>query len=216
MVAAYPACQPELEPFDIAMAGGKAAAAAAAAAAMDAPAGGHCPPLELLAARRHADFDVNVTLEPPSADGRVEYVAAAPPDHRAAFGGSALPFASPRHAFENTPNAGVAQAEAGGRALRLQLQFPNSYYAGLGTTCVPPTVYLRYTAPGGQPVRASVKLSHGIPYRALAHPPARTGPEFYNNVHNLPVRTQEQILLDSAYPATNAEAPNFWGLKPSV
>ena len=36
---------------------------------------------------------------------------------------------------------------------------------------------------------------------------------FYYNP-DLPIRTQEQILIDSAYPCSNQEPNNFWGLTP--
>jgi len=36
---------------------------------------------------------------------------------------------------------------------------------------------------------------------------------FYCN-NNLPVRTQYQILVDSAYPTVNNVPKNFWGTMP--
>ena len=61
-----------------------------------------------------------------------------------------------------------------------------------------------------------LKLGQGIPYRSLTWPRKRNwniGPMFFCN-NNLPVRNQEQILRDSAYPKVNEEASNFWGLIP--
>lgn len=200
--ASFPACQPELEPFDY-----------AAGLATSGPVPEGTAPIQPGKAVK-ADFSVGVTLDPP-ANGPVEWLAAAPPDHRTSYGGSALPFATPRQAFEGTPNTGKVDS-IGGRSIKVVLQFPNSYYTGLGTQLVPPTVYLRYMSATGSPVRTAIKLSHGVPYRSLSHPPSRTGAEFYDNIAALPVRSQEQILYDSGYPSTNKEAPNFWGLKPAV
>ena len=42
----------------------------------------------------------------------------------------------------------------------------------------------------------------------------KTSPEFYAGRELLPVRTQYEILLDSAYPCKDEMDSNFWGLKP--
>ena len=66
----------------------------------------------------------------------------------------------------------------------------------------------------------SIKLGNGAPFRSLTYPPqnkgdaARCSPNFYATGHKLPIRTQEQILVDSGYPETNKMPPNFWGLRP--
>ena len=191
-MSAYPSCSPETsDPFDIVK---------GLAVGDDK-------------ARAVPDFEVQLTLPHSPDNGVIEYVAAAPPDYRSSYAGSALPFASPRQAFELSPNCGTVQVQ--GNQAYLRIQFPNSYYTGLGTIVVPPTVYIRYMH-GGRQQRTTVKLSQGVPYRALAPPPLRTGAEFYDNIWDLPVRSQEHILLDSAYPRTNTEAPDFWGLKPAV
>ena len=39
---------------------------------------------------------------------------------------------------------------------------------------------------------------------------------FYKSLQTLPVRSQEQILRDSAYPKKNKMPKNFWGLTPPV
>lgn len=212
----YATCQPELEPFDYAL-GGQPQDVYSDGTAMLAGVQS-CPPPAPLSARLQAqpDFIVNLTLEQPPDGGIIEYVAAAPPDYRTSFGGSALPFGSPRQAFEGSPSRGTARVAAyGGRQLQLQLQFPNSFYTGLGSKLVPPTLFVRYKF-GGRVIKAAIKLSNGIPYRSLAHPPLRHSAEFYGNIAHLPVRTQEGVLRDSAYPTNNAEASDFWGLKPAV
>lgn len=145
--------------------------------------------------------------------GVVEYIAAAPAERRATFTGSGLPFASPRQAFERTPNRGVARVGPGGTVM-LQLLYPNAYYVGLGTAYVPPVVHVSYTVAGAG-VRETVAVGGGLPFRTLTYPGTRSSCMFYDN-WNLPVRTQEQILRSSAYPEARATPANFWGLKPPV
>jgi hypothetical protein len=61
-----------------------------------------------------------------------------------------------------------------------------------------------------------INLGEGIPFRTLTWPVQRDwnkGALFYK-VDGLPVRTQNQILLDSAYPIVNKMPANFWGLTP--
>jgi hypothetical protein len=54
----------------------------------------------------------------------------------------------------------------------------------------------------------------------LSYPMQNTLPRkdamFYKYGWLMPVRTQEQILRDSAYPDENKMASNFWGLKPPL
>ena len=62
-------------------------------------------------------------------------------------------------------------------------------------------------------------MGNGIPFRMLTYQQtpvtvSRDSPNFYNGGFNLPVRTQEQILRDSAYPDKNTMPKNFWGLRP--
>ena len=62
-----------------------------------------------------------------------------------------------------------------------------------------------------------LKLGNGIPFRSLTWNKKMNwndGPMFYSNP-NLPVRNQEEILKQSAYPCTNQEPDNFWGLTPT-
>jgi len=145
--------------------------------------------------------------------GVVSYLAAAPAERRATFTGSGLPFASPRQAFERTPNRGVARVGPGGTC-HVQLVYPNAYYVGLGTAYVPPVVHVSYSVAGAN-VTETVPVGRGLPFRTLTYPDKRSTCMFYDN-WNLPVRTQEQILRSSAYPEARQSPPNFWGLKPPV
>jgi hypothetical protein len=148
----------------------------------------------------------------------IYYLAANPPDYRATYTGSGLPFANQHQAFENTPNKGKVQVIDG--TFEIKIMYPNSYYIGLGTVLVPPTLYLEYYNTEGKTRKVSIKLSDGIPYRLLSYPMQNTLPRkdamFYSFGWQMPVRTQEQVIRDSAYPDKNIMHANFWGLKPPL
>lgn len=167
------------------------------------------------------DITVKGSIKEHVKDNTVFYIAAAPPDYRATFTGSGLPFANQDQAFYATPNSGKVLLND--NSFEIKLMYPNSYYVGLGTVVIQPTVYVYYIPSSGDsttPKVISIPVSEGIPYRMLSYPMQFTKPRenamFYDNVYKLPVRTQEQILRSAAYPSENKMADNFWGLKPSV
>jgi hypothetical protein len=147
-------------------------------------------------------------------ENEIEYIAASPPDYRTTYTGSGLPFANYDQAFDNTPNVG--KVKVNNSTFRIELMFPNSYMTGLGSVTVPPTLYIKYKLLSGETRKVGVKISEGLPYRMLTYPGTRNGALFYNNHHNLPVRSQEQILIDSGYPGRDHLPSNYWGLKPSL
>ena len=151
-------------------------------------------------------------------DVYLKFWAANKPTYLTNFAGSGLPYPNEEVAFENTPNVGAVKVDQG--EFTYHMQFPNSYYKHLGQTLVPPQVKFKFCDRTNKPISQtySVKLGNPIPYRSLTWPKMRDwnkGPLFYLN-KDLPIRNQEQILRDSAYPAVNQEAPNFWGTKPPV
>lgn len=155
-----------------------------------------------------SDIVVEGMFKKPMQNKRISYIAASPPDLRASYTGSALPFTSPDMALQGTPNRGTVQLDSA-NAFKITLLMPNSYYAGHGTVLVPPTLYLVCD----DDVTIPIKLEDSIPFRTLTYPQARTSAMFYNTT--LPVRSQEQILRDSAYPQDSFKTPNnFWALKP--
>ena len=160
------------------------------------------------------DIHVYGKITEPVDSDEVRYIAANPPDYRATFTGSGLPFANQDQAFDNTPNTGYVKLVDG--TFEIHLMYPNSYYIGLGTVMIPPTVYLLYKNRDGVDRRVSIVLSEGIPYRTLTYPSQRGNVGFYEGGWRLPVRTQEEVLRDSRYPSTNYTSPNFWGLKPRM
>ena len=164
--------------------------------------------------------DGNVTIKGKlnnNRNGKLLYWAANPAEMKDGFTGSGLPYPSPSQAFENSNNIGTIETDNG--EFNITIDYPNSYYVGLGTLYIPPHIYLKYC---DEDEIVSIKLGEGIPYRTLTHPAPpsknfRLSPTFYNN-SQLYVRTQEQILRDSAYPEYNVipdKIPdNFWGLRP--
>ena len=143
-------------------------------------------------------------------NGMIQYVAAAPIERRATYTGSALPFATSAQALDNTPNKGSVELLRN-NTFSISIKMPNSYYINLGTNLVPPTLYIMYNE--GKKV-ISIKLADPVPYRTLTYPSSRVNCLFYDGLDKLPVRTQEQILHDSAYPSDLKQHSNFWGSKP--
>jgi hypothetical protein len=158
-----------------------------------------------------------------SLNAKITYWAANPAETHYSFSGSNLPFSSPEVAFENTVNIGSSNVVNG--EFNFSIIYPNSYYAGLGTMYVPPSVNIKICDTNYENNIETIVLGPGVPFRTLVHPAPpsknnRISPNFYKNesIENIDVRTQEQILLDSAYPIYDVVPPeipdNFWGLRP--
>ena len=170
-----------------------------------------------------SDIHVHGTITEMVDDDRIMYLAAAPPDYRTSYTGSALPFQNADIAFHNTPNKGEKVLR--GNRFDVDLLFPNSYYEGLGRYLIPPTLYVNYKS-GGQEKTIAIQVSQPIPYRRLTYPESRNvehslgldvmnqGPSFYKGNEQLPIRTQERILRQACYPTRNIEPEDHWGLKP--
>lgn len=158
--------------------------------------------------------------------GRIQYRAANPMDRRMSFSGSGLPYASYQQAFDHTPNAGEKELTLS-NAFEINLLMPNSYYIGLGSVLVEPTLFIEYYDNEDKKV-CPIIVNNATPFRTLTYPisnkyASRQNPEFYAGMWDLPIRTQEQILKDSTYPETQNDKPihvpmpsNFWGMKPPV
>lgn len=162
------------------------------------------------------DVTVRGTVQSNSLDPVIVFWAPNPPDYRASFSGSGLPFASPNQAFDRTPNYGAVRANNG--QFEFKLKFPNAYYAGLGSMYIPPHVHVKVCENGVEDKHHVIELGEGVPYRTLTYPSPpsdkpRVSPMFYCQP-NLPVRSQEQVLRDSAYPSTHQMDSDFWGLRP--
>ena len=144
--------------------------------------------------------------------------AANPPDYRTSFSGSGLPYPNSEIAYESSPNRGTVKLGADG-AFEFSLRYPSGYYTGLGTVYMMPHVYIQVNSKDKIGTPVLVRAGEGTPFRLLTYPPVpatapRCSPNFYAAGASQPVRTQEQILRDSAYPSTNEMPKNFWGLTP--
>jgi len=152
----------------------------------------------------------------------VRYWASAPPSYIQSYSGSGMPFPNPEIAFENTPNKGVFPLP--GHTFQIAIDYPNSYYEDGGKVYIPPKLQFTITDSQGKDLTDinEIQLGEGIPFRTLQWPRQRNwlstkpfgGSLFYLNNEMPPVRSQEQILKESAYPSTNIEPTNFWGLRP--
>jgi len=143
----------------------------------------------------------------------VLYLAAAPADHITSFAGSGLPYPNKEIAYLNTPNKGVVELNL--RRFEINILMPNSYCVDMCNTLVKPTLLLKYTTDNVVRI-IKIPVGNRIPFRSQNYPVQRTGPNFYAAGWNMPVRSQNQILLDSGYPEINEMPDNHWGLKPSI
>lgn len=146
----------------------------------------------------------------------IKYIAANPPTYNSNFSGSGLPYPSEEIAYENTPNKGIVEIING--QFNITIKYPNSYYINMGSKYIEPNIKLSIVDNDNNNISETmiVILGEGIPFRTLTWPVQRKwsdGPLFYKTNVDL-VRTQYQILLDSAYPIKNKIPDNFWGMKP--
>ena len=149
----------------------------------------------------------------------LKYWAANTPTYNSNFSGSGLPYPNKEVAFENSDNTGKVQILNG--AFSISMRYPNSYYINMGATYVHPEVQIQvFDSSTGKSVSEvqHINLGEGIPFRTLTYPYQRNwneGALFYKNDTIPSIRSQEQILLDSAYPPVNKMPNNFWGKKPA-
>ena len=148
----------------------------------------------------------------------IMFWAANPATYGSSYTGSGIPFPNPDIAFENTPNRGAVKAVGG--SFQFNVRFPNSYYTGLGTQHIEPSVHIKVCEKGGSGKLHTIKLGKGIPFRGLTYPSSnmntvsRTSSLFYNGRDKQPIRTQEQTLRDSGFPESNIMPADFWGKTP--
>ena len=148
-----------------------------------------------------------------NSNSNIKYWAANSPTLNSSFSGSGLPFPNENIAFDKSKNSGISKIN--GSNFSFDIKLPNSYYTNMGTLYVSPEVKIQVVDLNGKSVGKvqSIKVGDGIPFRTLTWPVQRDwnkGPMFYYNPH-LTVRSQYQILLDSAYKANEPVPDNFWG-----
>jgi hypothetical protein len=135
---------------------------------------------------------------------KIGYISAAPYDGISSFSGSGLPYPNKMVAFSNNPNKGMVNLN--NNKFQFKILRPNSYYEDFNTLREP---FVRLSI---DKIEIELEIPNSkISYRTLQYPKSRKNPNFYTVKQ--PIRSQEQILLDSAYNV-NREATNFWGLKP--
>lgn len=143
----------------------------------------------------------------------IHFIAPSPPDYRSSFNGSALPYASKKQAYDNTPNVGHVELKTN-NSFVIEISYPNSYYGDLTNNLENPYVLLMYSFKG---IEKSLKIEldkiiNNI--RTLRHH-TNHNEMFYNNESNLDIRSQEKILRDSQFKNIN-NVDSFWGLRPPV
>jgi hypothetical protein len=155
-------------------------------------------------------------------NNEIRYYISSPPDFMYSYNGSGLPFPNKEVAYWNSRNNNIKkklkmdienekEININYPYFELISEIPNSYYNNF--ELIKPEIIIKYIS-NNKEITLKIPVDNRVPYRSLIFPKNRNSPEFYNI--KLPVRTQEQILLDSKYPSTNYMYNNFWGLKPPV
>ena len=141
------------------------------------------------------------------------YLAPAPAGHMNSFSGSGLPFPNEEIAYLHTPNKGKLELKM--KSFKVNILMPNSYCKEMCNKLIEPTLSIKYSN-GEKNKILKIPVGNRIPYRSQNYPYNRTSPTFYKDGWEMPIRSQEQILLDSSYPKLKMMSANHWGLKPSI
>lgn len=161
------------------------------------------------------EYIVKGKVDIKSSNATIMFWAPNPPTYSTSYSGSGLPYPNPEIAYENTPNRGAVKTRDG--SFEFRVRYPNAYYMGLGSVYMEPSVQIKVCENGSDGKVQTIKLGHGIPFRMMTYPPSQEGtrprrsPMFYAGRHDLPHRTQEQLLRDSGYPEENVMPKSFWG-----
>ena len=156
------------------------------------------------------DLKINGKIEEQVAHDTIRYIAASPGDFHQSYTGSGLPFANQVQAFDNTPNKGIIKLDAS-NSFSINVMLPNSYYVGLGSVLIGPTLYLHYENSRGESRVVTILLAEPTPYRLLTYPMSRKNVNFYDVQFLQYPRSQETILRKSGYPCINHTPKSFWG-----
>lgn len=162
------------------------------------------------------DIQIDGVINEQIDNNKLYYIAAAPADYRGSFSGSGMPFYNEKQAYDNTPNVGNQIVTKEG-AYSIKLVYPNAYYNSLEGPIVNPHIKIYFYIKGIQK-NIILNFKNRIPFRDIrfyGDGNYRKNVNFYNNT-NLPVRSQEDILISAQYPSTNTVPPNFWGYKPAL
>lgn len=147
-------------------------------------------------------------------NGLIDYLAACPNEMRMTASASRLPYSNSDIAFCNTVNKGRNELLLGNK-FEIKLEDPGSYYVGLGTVLVPPTLYIRYKSIDKTKI-ISVKVNEPAPFRTLTYPLQRKDPSFYVRPEPEVLPSSEQRFKDSLYPVCDTvrnpaiPSDNYW------
>lgn len=162
------------------------------------------------------DLLIRGSLKVPIANAQLFFWAAAPPTKGISFSGSGMPYPNALVAYDRTPNKGIVPIVNGN--FEFSIKHPNAYYIGLGSLYLPPHINFKLCAPDQPDNYFSVQIDDGIPFRMLTYPaPPTKKPRINAMFYCQPekgVRSQENILRASAYPATYSMPDDFWGERP--
>jgi hypothetical protein len=143
---------------------------------------------------------------------QIMYWAANPYNTRFSYHGSGLAYANPEQAYDRSVNVGMVGCKSS--SFQFTIKMPSAYYVNSGLQLIPPHIHMKVFEDGQEVDYFSIKLDEPLKHRLLHNPPERTSCEFYDNRKDLPFRSQEQILRDSALSVAQNEC-TFWGLKPA-
>ncbi len=144
----------------------------------------------------------------------LEYRAANHPTINHSFSGSGLPFPNESIAFDHSQNCGSVPIHD--RKFNFMISCPNSYLKQ-GLYFIGPEVQICVYNKNHIPVSHCqvIQLTDPIPFRNITYPKERFQKDamFYHNPKLPKIRSQYEILMDSAYPDEN-QPSNLWRLKP--
>jgi len=126
------------------------------------------------------DFLVQGTIKHANPNAIVKFFAAAPPDFRTSYAGSALPFANPEMAYESTPNKGAVRASNGD--FQFKVVYPNQFYVDQGKTLLPPHALIKVCDDHHEEIQV-LRLGDGVPHRTLT---SNTYVRSRNNLQTFP------------------------------
>jgi len=128
---------------------------------------------------------------------KMEVYASNPINSMTSYSGSGLPFPCAAVAFDNTPNYYLVAKDG---AFDVRFLYPNGFLTTDAFSKVPPSVFIKLTAAGIQPIQLRYVLADPLPLRTLVNRPHHSlGPIFYSAKEDVvPIATAEQTMINIA------------------
>lgn len=124
---------------------------------------------------------IHGNVKAPEDYNKMVLIAAHPIDRMISYSGSGLPWPCPEFAFEDTPNYVEIQSNG---IIFAKFKYPNSYYLHNAIDKIPPSLFLRLSKDGMDPIviRMEIPQDPMLNMRSLTHRMRRhnEGPLFYN------------------------------------